>query len=201
MPTYRRPGPTCTANDPPGKNSPAVDEGTLCRSASPAPQFPPPQDSRGYFRLTLCTEEAGFYLYGKPGTGRAQYAAPTMLGFLHAVSLQWSRTQSVKFGVGDISLADGATFPPHAAHRNGMQVDIRPLRIDGKQEPVRYDSPDYDREKTQILINIIRKQPEVHRVYFNDPEISGASALKGHDNHIHVGLKEIKKPGSLSRED
>ena len=184
MPANKIPGPTSTHN-----GQPEIDEGTLCRMPSPTPQFSPPQDSRGFFHLPLCAEEEGFYLYGTPTLGRGQYAAPLMLSFLYAVSQRWNRTQSIRFGVGNISRAEGIAFPPHKGHRNGLQVDIRAIRLDGEQKPVHYDEANYDRRRTQILVDIIRAQAEVTVVYFNDPKVSGVSHLKGHDDHLHVSLK------------
>ncbi|MBP1204475.1 hypothetical protein JOD97_002517 [Duganella sp. 1411] len=35
-----------------------------------------PKDSRGYFVLPQAPEDAGYYVYGTPGDGAAQYANP-----------------------------------------------------------------------------------------------------------------------------
>ena len=38
-----------------------------------------PKDSRGYFVLPQAPEDAGYYVYGTPGGGAAQYANPRMM--------------------------------------------------------------------------------------------------------------------------
>lgn len=144
------------------------------------------QDSRGYFVLLQAPEEAGYYTYGTPGSGRGQYAHPQMLSFLFMLEHQWSAIDRRMFGIGNISLADGASFPPHRSHRNGLQVDIRPIRKDGKRQLVRYTDSGYDRSATMKLVNLIWQTGMVTRVAFNDVSISRVERLVGHDDHLHV---------------
>ncbi|WP_353618413.1 hypothetical protein [Paracidovorax avenae] len=91
-----------------------------------------------------------------------------------------------RFGVGNISLAGGATFSPHHSHRNGLQVDIRPLRKDGRQLPVKHGSPDYDRQATARLVACFQSTGMVRTVFFNDGRIPRVHPLAGHDDHLHI---------------
>ena len=84
-------------------------------------------------------------------------------------------------------------MPGHGrGHQIGKNVDIRPMRRDGANEGVRYDHPDYDRARTQELIDEILKDPSVRRIIFNDDDITGPGHIMAsdpdgvHDNHIHV---------------
>jgi hypothetical protein len=145
-----------------------------------------PNDSRAYFMLPQAPEDAGYYVYGTPGRGAAQYAHPKMMTLIFAVEREWQALDGRKFGVGNISMADGVKFD-HATHRKGLEVDIRPLRRDGEQLPVTYLSPDYDLDATRLLIGLFRSNaPGKLTVFFNDNRIAGVFPLNKHDNHFHV---------------
>lgn len=147
------------------------------------------KDSRGYFMLPQAPEDAGYYVYGTPGQGGGQYAHPQLLTVLLFVEREWQALDSRKFGVGNISLPGGGKFKPHDSHKNGLQVDIRPLRKDGARVPISYFQSGYDKEGTASLIALFLAQPAVMKVYFNDLSIPGVLPLATHDNHFHVALK------------
>jgi murein endopeptidase len=90
--------------------------------------------------------------------------------------------------MGDIIFQGGGAMPPHKSHRTGLDVDIRPVRGDGREAPTTYQSPDYSRPLTQELVNMIRGNGvlPVRFVFFNDPAVNGVSPQAGHDNHLHV---------------
>lgn len=146
----------------------------------------PPNDARGYFILPQAPEEAGYYIYGSPGRGAAQFAHPRMMTLILAVEREWAIIDDRKFGVGNISIANGVKFD-HASHLTGLEVDIRPMRKDGHQLPVNYHDDAYDLGATEALINLFRANaPGKLKIYFNDNRIPVVSALKKHDNHFHV---------------
>lgn len=145
-----------------------------------------PQDGRNYWMLPQSPEEGGYYNYGTPGHGAGQYCHPNLLNFLLGAGRRWAMLDHRRFGVGNISLADGAVFSPHRSHRNGLQVDVRPLRKDGRQAPVGYGSPDYDREGTARLIECFRATGMVRQVFFNDGRIPRVHPMAGHDDHLHI---------------
>ncbi len=104
------------------------------------------------------------------------------------VDYRWSANDNRKFGVGNISLANGVRHPDHATHRSGLEVDIRPLRKDGKHMRCsRFDSQ-YDREATAKLISFFMQSGLVRRVLFNDLSIPHVKSAKGHDDHFHVDV-------------
>jgi penicillin-insensitive murein endopeptidase len=146
-------------------------------------------DSRGFFVLPQAPEEAGYYTYGTPDKGRAQYADPRMLSLIFAVEWEWISGENRKFGVGNMSKADGVKYE-HATHMKGVEVDLRPLRKDGLRLPVSYLSPDYDSAATQKLIDIFRRCFSGQlTIFFNDLRIPGVRPLSGHSNHFHVEFK------------
>lgn len=145
-----------------------------------------PQDSRGLFMLPQAPEGAGYYVYGTPSHGAAQYAHPTMMTLIHAVEREWALIESRRFGVGNISVAGGLAFG-HKSHRKGLEVDVRPLRRDGHHVPVTFLSPDYDRYATSLLIQLFRTCAAAPLViFFNDGKIPGTRPLVNHNDHFHV---------------
>jgi len=150
-----------------------------------------PKDKRNYFMLPQAPEGASYYVYGTPQNGGGQYAHPTMMTMLLFVERQWAAMDSRKFGIGNISLAGGDHYAPHRSHKKGLEVDVRPLRKDGKRTAVYWQWTDqYDQAATAALIALFRAYPGVGKVYFNDPELRHlALPLLNHDNHFHVELK------------
>jgi penicillin-insensitive murein endopeptidase len=145
-----------------------------------------PQDTRAFFMLPQAPEGAGYYVYGTPDKGQAQYTHPGMMTLLLAVERQWSLIDRRKFGIGNISVSGGFYFG-HKSHRKGLEVDLRPLRKDGKRHPVTYFSPEYDREGTALLIGLFHTcAPGLLVIFFNDTRIPGTRPLVKHDDHFHV---------------
>ena len=150
-----------------------------------------PKDDRNFFMLPQAPEGAGYYVYGTPGQGAGQYAHPALMTMLLFVESQWVGMDDRKFGVGNISLAGGGAFEPHRSHKKGLEVDIRPVRKDGKRIPVYWQSTDqYDQAATARLIELFRAYPGVGKVYFNDPDLRHLVLPRHHhDNHFHVELR------------
>jgi len=111
-----------------------------------------------------------------------------MLTFIFQIEHRWGAIDSRKIGIGNISRADGAVFPPHRSHKSGLEVDIRPIRKDGKQMPVRYTDSQYDRNATRKLVEFIWQTEMVKRVAFNDVSIPRVQRMTGHDDHLHVEI-------------
>lgn len=147
------------------------------------------QDQRGFFFLPQGYEGGGYYTYGTPGGGRGQYAHLDMITLLLLVGYQWSQLDKRKFGVGNISLADGAEFKPHRSHRDGLQADVRAIRKDGREERCSIFDAQYDRAATTELIGLFQRHPHVRGVLFNDASISGVGRTTGHDDHFHIDLR------------
>lgn len=146
-------------------------------------------DSRGFFMLPQAPEGAGYYVYGTPGNGASQYAHPRLMSLLLAVERECQLVDRRQFGIGNISLTDGVKHPDHSSHMKGLEVDVRPLRIDGLNQAVRFFDSAYDRPATEKLINIFRSYaPGQMRIFFNDNKIPGVRKREKHDNHFHFEI-------------
>ena len=131
----------------------------------------------------------GFRTYNREVGGRDQYGTATTIAALQACGHEWrARHPAHPFAVGDISRRKGGAFPPHKSHQRGTDVDLRPLRADGRNLPCTYSSTDYDRARTRELIKLLRGHGATH-FFFNDPVLVNeglCGLLRGHDNHLHV---------------
>jgi len=147
------------------------------------------KDSRGFFVLPQAPEDAGYYVYGTPPRGRGQFAHASMMSALMRVEREWQAVDNRKFGIGNISLAEGSPYPKHSTHLSGLEVDIRPIRKDGAEVAVTWVQAGYDREATAKLIEMFRTFAPVVLVYFNDINIPNVTPLAKHDDHFHVKLR------------
>jgi hypothetical protein len=118
-----------------------------------------------------------------------QYGDPRTIQAIEEAGDLWMGLHPDKpFGVGDISLPSGGNFPPHRGHRLGLDFDLRPFRSDGLRQAVHIGHPAYSRALTQDLMNVLRLDPRVRVILFNDPLVTGVQSYPGHSNHLHVGL-------------
>ncbi|MBX7198717.1 MAG: hypothetical protein K1X51_05025 [Rhodospirillaceae bacterium] len=135
---------------------------------------------------------AGYYNYGTPIEGEAQWALPEAIEVIEDVAKRWrDETGKPPFGVGNISLKTGKPYDRHKEHGDGVGIDIRPVRKDGKQVGgTNYDTnPAYDREATQRLVYMFLKTGRVEKICFNDPKVKGVERCRDHDDHLHVRIK------------
>jgi penicillin-insensitive murein endopeptidase len=130
----------------------------------------------------------GYYSYS---TIDRQFGTPQNVATLIEVCQQFTELYpTMQVGIGDMSFANGAHMAPHETHRNGRNADIRPMRTDGKMLPVDINSPDYSRDYTSELVDMFRAQLNLQSILFNDATIKGVTHWQGHDNHLHVSMKE-----------
>lgn len=147
------------------------------------------QDKRGFFILPQAPEDSGYYTYGTPLNGTGQYTHPALMCVIFQVAHRWREIEKRRFGIGNISLADGVQYEKHKTHRSGLDVDIRPLRKDAAELPVtRFDS-EYDRDATARLIRLFLETCRVKKLYFNDISIPRVKQARHHDNHFHVSIE------------
>ncbi|CDG84869.1 hypothetical protein GJA_4259 [Janthinobacterium agaricidamnosum NBRC 102515 = DSM 9628] len=112
-----------------------------------------------------------------------------MMTAILRVEREWQAIDSRKFGVGNISLANGTAYGKHKTHKSGLEVDIRPLRKDGLHVAVYWYNEEYDRTATARLIELFRVYTSVYKVLFNDPDIPFVHRFKDHDHHFHLELR------------
>jgi Putative peptidoglycan binding domain len=128
-------------------------------------------------------------LYSINSSTSGQFAIAQTIQAVQEVGQIWAgRHPDDPIGIGDISKSGGGDFPPHMAHKRGIEVDIRPLRNDGKEQPTTFDSAKFSRELTQELVDLFNANSvlAVNKIFFNDPGMEGVAPLGGHHNHLHV---------------
>ena len=146
------------------------------------------RDARGFFVLPQGFEGGGYYTYGTPTEGRSQYSHPSLMSMLIQTAALWSAVDPRKFGVGNISRENGKNTD-HKTHLSGLEVDIRPLRKDGRHVPCTIDDSQYDRDATHKLIAMFLATGRVKELLFNDPpNMPRVRRFRGHDNHFHVAF-------------
>lgn len=127
----------------------------------------------------------GYYPASKRWGTRATVAALEEIG---RIWLLRHPTPHPRVPVGDISLKSGGDIDGHASHETGRDVDMRPMRSDGKEGPVQWWDTFYSRSLTQELIDLCYCNGivRVKVIGFNDPNVQGCVNWNNHDNHLHV---------------
>lgn len=146
-----------------------------------------------------------------------RYGQRETIQALIAIGAAWSKMPPTnparpRIIISDISKPGGGKFPPHVSHQVGLDVDIRLMRNDGKEEDFTWCAQDkcnikitpgkgsctvepgyqyhrsYSQPLTQELVNLIHGNGvlKVEFILFNDPKVKGVKCYKNHDNHLHV---------------
>ncbi|HTD54586.1 MAG TPA: peptidoglycan-binding domain-containing protein [Silvibacterium sp.] len=130
----------------------------------------------------------GYYSYSSMDR---QFGTSATIHSLIQVCMDFTaKYPDLQVGIGDMSFADGRHMSPHKTHTNGRNADIRPFRTDGKMTHVTITDKEYSHEYTKAFVEMLRKNSNLKSILFNDTKISGVSQHEGHDNHLHVSMKE-----------
>jgi hypothetical protein len=155
------------------------------------PIGPPNPGGDSNILAQLASEGAGYVLFNRDST--AVYGRPELIGLVQKVADAWAaRHPEQKIVVADLSLRGGGPFPSHGGdHQDGREVDIWPVTNNGDAEPTNIYAPNYSRELTVELINLIKQTAPTAVVYFDDPPLVSSglvSATLDHNNYMHVLL-------------
>ena len=135
----------------------------------------------------------GFVTYNREPGGRDQFGRASAIRAIQQLGELWhDRHPTVPFAVGDISRRGGGPFPPHASHRNGRDVDLRPLTNNGRNEPTNVGAANYSHALTRELATLIRQELNPEFILFNDPLLIADGLTRradGHGNHLHVRFR------------
>ncbi|MCM3874337.1 MAG: penicillin-insensitive murein endopeptidase [Pyrinomonadaceae bacterium] len=134
----------------------------------------------------------GFVTNNRGPNGAFQFGQKSTIDAALRVGAAWKVSHPHPFSIGQISKKGGGPMPPHQSHRLGVDVDVRPVRIDGQNSGVTIDDPAYDRAVTTALIEMWWQKAPVQLVLFNDQTVIAAGlsrAHPGHGNHFHVRLR------------
>lgn len=159
-------------------------------ASAPVPMPPAEQGDPTSIETVLPSEGLGFTTYRREQGGADQVGRAATIRGIMAVAEAWSRLHaSPRLQIGDISRRRGGPFPPHGSHRLGVDVDVRPITNNGREEPTNIGLRTYSRELTRELCQLIRSTVPGVRIFFNDRRLidAGLTAhLAGHDDHLHV---------------
>src|SRR5205085_2340155 len=141
--------------------------------------------------VQLAPQGAGYVLFNREAS--AAYGRPELVGFLQKVAAEWAaRHPGHELVIADMSLRGGGPFPSHGGdHQDGREVDIWPVTNNGDAEPTNIYAPNYSRELTVELINLIKQTAPTAVVYFDDPPLVANGLVRAtldHNNHMHVIL-------------
>lgn len=135
----------------------------------------------------------GYATFNREPGGRDQVGRAATIRAIQQLGEAWSeRHPTIRIGVGDISRRGGGPFPPHATHRDGRDVDIRPLTNNGRNEPTNIDAANFSHALTRELILLTRETFNPQVIFFNDPltiQEGLTRRAQGHDNHLHVRFR------------
>lgn len=117
------------------------------------------------------------------------YGTPDTILSIKSLAAKVKGALGLRIGIGDISYHNGGHMPPHDSHTRGVDVDIRPLRNDSKEDRCTIHETTYSRENTKKLVELVSEDTNLKSILFNDSKIAGVKYWKGHDNHLHVRFK------------
>jgi hypothetical protein len=132
----------------------------------------------------------GHGLYVKSSGSQSLFGTPKTIGSLQSLARKVAEKLGANLGIVDLSYEAGGKHPDHKSHRRGVDVDIRPLRKDKKNEGVAISDAAYSHELTKAMVGYLREDPNVQLILFNDTQIQGVTKADGHHNHLHVRFKE-----------
>jgi peptidoglycan hydrolase-like protein with peptidoglycan-binding domain len=135
----------------------------------------------------------GYTTYNREPGGADQFGRASTIRHIQELGELWAGAHPNRvLAVGDISRRGGGPFPPHATHKDGMDVDLRPLTNNGVNEPTNIGAANYSHETTREMILLIREKFDIEVVFFNDKltiQEGLTKHAKGHENHVHVRFR------------
>jgi Penicillin-insensitive murein endopeptidase len=145
--------------------------------------------------VRMPVEWPGLYTYDPatqrpPGSPDRTWGAASLVRELLELGEWWNRNypRQPRLGVGDISLEGGGSMGGHLSHENGLDVDIRLVRADGREAGV--DAASYDRGMTQVLVDRVIAQGASLVLIGPSLDLSGPPGVvvrwPNHDDHVHV---------------
>lgn len=160
----------------------------------------------------LTDQGTGYIHYNPDGKDVDDWGTLDLINVIEAAARELG-TSPPLIQVGDLSLRHGGPFPGHGSHRNGLDVDIRYVRKDGKHTPLDiFTSPqDYDSAATMKMMGAIITAAEntynidvvwifvdLTSLKFVDSDLKSIVGFPGvwlndtpdHANHFHLRLED-----------
>jgi murein endopeptidase len=142
------------------------------------------RSGRGFIQLK--GSGTGFGAYSLPSK---RWGVPRLVYGVERAAARWQHPQRPRMMIGNISLRNGGRLPPHVSHRDGVDVDILPLRRDKLATNVVVGQRAYSRTRTRTVMTLIRQEVRVRLILFNDRGIGGTIPWPGHSNHFHTRVR------------
>lgn len=145
--------------------------------------------------VILPDEGPGFYTYDPytqepPNRSERRNGTAMLVRELIDLGKWWQRTYpgEPRLGIGDLSHHGGGSFELHASHENGLDVDIRLPRADGREARVGPET--YDRGLTQAVVDRLVARGAQYVFYGPSLDVRGPRGVvmiwPNHDDHLHV---------------
>jgi peptidoglycan hydrolase-like protein with peptidoglycan-binding domain len=154
------------------------------------PPAPPLVPTAGSAVDTVLPESGrGFATFNREPDGRDQVGLASTILAIQTIGAAWADRHGFPVFVGDISRRGGGSFPPHASHKDGRDVDVRPFRHGGQPGATNISDPSYDHALTRELVVLVREKFPQVTILFNDPLLVADGLTKKfpqHDNHLHL---------------
>lgn len=158
---------------------------------SPAPTVsvkPHGTDKTIDFVLPISGE--GFRTYNREQNGADQFGIQLTINAIISLAKVWFLLHpEVPLQFGDMSRRWGGAFKGHSSHKNGRDVDVRPIRKDDQMAAVTINEAFYDAKRTEEFVKLLRSKFPGVSILFNDPKLIAKGWTKkfaGHDNHLHI---------------
>ena len=132
----------------------------------------------------------GYTTYNRELNGADQYGTLLTINRIMDLGRKWLLLHpEVLLQFGDISRRGGGTFKGHTSHRNGRDVDARPIRKDNRLDPVGVSEVAYDTIRTEDFVKLVLSYHPNTAIFFNDWRLINKGLTKhaaGHNNHLHI---------------
>lgn len=144
-----------------------------------------PRSAAGFIQLRA--SGPGFYATALSGR---RWGKPALVYGIERAAARWKgeAPNGPRIGVGEISLTNGGSMPPHVSHRVGEDVDVRPMRTSGEGPVTIYESA-YSRSRTARVIQLMRQEITTELVLFNDRGVPGVITYPNHHHHFHLRMR------------
>ena len=158
---------------------------------TPAPVVPIPTNVNNTdINTVLPMDSEGYTTYNREPNGADQFGTAMTINRVMDLGRKWFLLHpEVRLQFGDISRRGGGAFPPHGSHKNGRDVDVRPLRRDNRMDAVSVGEVQYDSIRTEEFVKLVRSRYPGVAIFFNDTRLinKGLTAhCKNHHNHLHI---------------
>lgn len=142
----------------------------------------------------------GYYTYDprypdrRPNAGDRRWGTDALVRELIDLGEWWARTHPSRprLGFGDLSRREGGSLDLHHSHENGLDIDIRLPRRDGREG--RAHPGNYDPERTQEIVDRLVDRGAELILIGHSLDLSGPAGVvvrwPAHDDHLHVRLRD-----------